>query len=582
MGLYYEALAGACVMKTSSFCVTPFALLLILLAFGSALTAASAVAQVSFFTPPGYVDGYPLFTADFNRDGKPDVLSATNGGNGSSGVMNLGNGDGTFSMGTPVSGLPLAVADFNGDGIPDVLEQGTGTLLVLLGNGDGTFQAPISTASGANLTNIAAADLNGDSKADVVGIFNGALLVYMGKGNGTFSPGVSYSLGTTSSANVTFGDFNGDNITDIAVVINNIDLPGSVLVFLGNGDGTFQSPKTSPAMYSAGFAAAGDFNGDGKLDLVASGSTAPANNSALGVFLLLGNGDGTFQAPTEIIPVGAEVAAADVNGDGKLDLILEGGAAQIYLGNGDGTFYLASSYVLSWTSTAGDQNSRSIRKPGTIPTPGSIVIADFNLDGKPDIATGGSDLLGNGDGTFQGIWLGLATYAQSTLGPEVVGDFEKKGAQDVAQLSSAQSGNTLVYTLYILSNNGAGTLSLIHTYTLPGPANDIVTADFNGDGNLDLVVAGSLGFSSGNWSYTVLLGNGDGSFQTPVFYQQNVASVIGPGSITVADFNKDHYLDLVIGAGNQSLAVLLGKGDGPFPRLTTFSITMMVSKLRSC
>jgi hypothetical protein len=98
--------------------------------------------------------------------------------------MNLGHGDGTFTTGTPVS-LPngvsfLAVADFNGDGKPDVLEQGTGTLLVLLGNGDGTFQtAPISTPSGANLIFVAAGDLNGDGKADVVGVFNGALIVYI-------------------------------------------------------------------------------------------------------------------------------------------------------------------------------------------------------------------------------------------------------------------------------------------------------------------------------------------------------------------------------------------------------------------
>jgi len=95
--------------------------------------------------------------------------------------MNLGNGDGTFKPGTPISvstSPVLAVADFNGDGKTDLLEQGLGTLVVQLGNGDGTFQAPISTASGASLSVVAAGDLNGDGKADVVGIYNNALFVY--------------------------------------------------------------------------------------------------------------------------------------------------------------------------------------------------------------------------------------------------------------------------------------------------------------------------------------------------------------------------------------------------------------------
>ena len=110
------------------------ALAVICLMFG--FVSLSAQAQVSFFQPPTYAGSGNVFVADFNGDGKTDILT-------SDGTMNLGNGDGTFKLGTPVSvssGQVLAVADFNGDGKPDVLEQGTGTLLVLLGNGDGTFQ----------------------------------------------------------------------------------------------------------------------------------------------------------------------------------------------------------------------------------------------------------------------------------------------------------------------------------------------------------------------------------------------------------------------------------------------------------
>ena len=132
-----------------------------------------------------------MFSADFNGDGKPDLLSGD-------GTLQLGNGNGIFTAGTQVPGTPLAVADFNGDGKPDVLESGTGTLLVLLGNGDGTFKAAVTTASAAALQPIAATDLNGDGKADAVGIFGSNLVVYLSKGDGTFAAGVSYGLGVVS------------------------------------------------------------------------------------------------------------------------------------------------------------------------------------------------------------------------------------------------------------------------------------------------------------------------------------------------------------------------------------------------
>ena len=128
-----------------------------------------ARSQVTFSTPPTWSTGTgSIFVADFNDDGRPDILSA-------SGNLSLGNGNGTFKTGTTVPGTTVAVADFNGDGKPDVLELGTGSLQVLLGNGGGTFQAPIVTNIAADLTVVATTDLNGDGKADVVGIFNNTL-----------------------------------------------------------------------------------------------------------------------------------------------------------------------------------------------------------------------------------------------------------------------------------------------------------------------------------------------------------------------------------------------------------------------
>jgi hypothetical protein len=507
-------------------------------------------AQVSFFLPPTYDGVGTVFVADFNGDGKPDMLTGD-------GTMNLGNGDGSFKLGTPVPGAGFsnsaqiqAVADFNGDGRPDVLEQGTGTLLVLLGNGDGTFQSPISTPSGASLAAAAAKDLNGDGKADIVGVFGSNLVVYISKGDGTFAAGVQYNLGTTGGnlGNLLgFGDFNGDGKTDAVVTTEGIPfaIAGEEVVFLGNGDGTFQTtPKTSVSTYYPQFVAAGDFNGDGKLDLAVSAVTGFCNGTCINpgeVYVLLGNGDGTFQAPVASIPINGTLAAADVNGDGKLDLVLQNGAstAQIYLGNGDGTFSDASNYVLNM--------------PGTIPFEVTeTVIADFNLDGKLDIASGYSVQLGNGNGTFQGIPLGVVPALGSAYFSGIaIGDFDKNGSPDVAVSSSGEVNNTTVNDLLILSNDGTGKLSLLNTYTLQN-SGFIAAGDFNGDGNLDLVVIGA--------GYSVFLGDGDGSFQSPVFYVQDANF---GGIAVVADFNHDGKLDLAVQDG-QSVAILLGNGDGTF------------------
>src|SRR5580700_395938 len=343
--------------------------------FLALLLANMAQGQVSFSQPPTYTGSGQLFVADFNGGGKPGILAAD-------GTLNLGNGDGTFKTGTAVTGTPLAVADFNGDGKPDILELGTDTLLVLLGNGDGTFQAPVSSTSNAGLSVIAAGDLNGDGKADVVGVFGSSLMVYISNGNGTFAAGVSYNLGPTSGLGDTLlssGDFNSDGNTDVVVTLAGSNLAGQEIVFLGNGDGTFQTtPKTSAGPYYPQRVTVGDFNGDGKLDLLV-GSACFGNCTIPTIYLLLGNGDGTFQAPAPVASLGgATGVAADLNGDGKLDLVVSGGAGviQIYLGNGDGTFSNTNDYGI------------------TLGGGPAISVADFTGSGNLDVAEGGV-ILGN-------------------------------------------------------------------------------------------------------------------------------------------------------------------------------------------
>jgi len=549
-------------------------ILVLLGLFDIVFSTSRGLGQVSFYQPPTYAGSGSVFVADFNGDGKPDLLT-------SDGTLNFGNGDGTFRLGRSVSvtsGVPVAVADFNGDGKFDILEDqaaSTGALFVLLGNGDGTFQPAIATQvvlPGSGWVG-AALDLNGNGKADVVVVSGSSLLVYLGKGDGTFASAMSYSLGPLGPSYylsmLSVGDFNGDGRIDIVLTV-----PGSVtvvspvgqeIVLLGNGDGTFQAAKTSSGLCYPQFVATGDFNGDGRLDLAVVDDCAASGKLISTVYILAGNGDGTFQPPVASFSGTGFLFAGDVNGDGKMDLILEpdSAEAQIYVGNGDGTFTNASSYVLS----TGPQGSYS-------------AVADFNTDGNLDIAGGNGVLLGNGNGTFQGIPLAVLTTVFSGIeytGTPVIGRFNN---DDIPEVAVLQSGRVPLVT--ILTNDGTGLLSLAHTYPLQLPEGMSgwtgVAGDFNGDGNLDLIVPyegppDPMHQYWLNWSYETLLGNGDGTFQAPVRYPIEDGWTWGSAiPVAVGDFNRDQKLDLAltngsgVGPGGQEpyIEVLLGNGDGSF------------------
>jgi hypothetical protein len=234
-----------------------------------------------------------------------------------------GNGDGTFQNPVLISGFPsvydVKAADFNQDSNLDLMvtSQST-TVSILLGNGDGTFQAPVNYATPENTRQVRAADLRGIGVLDLVvtPVLNSEheVMVLLGNGDGTFQPPVSYYAKDPS--NVAVGEFRtGSGILDLAVTDRN---DNSVSVLLGNGDGTFQPSVSYPigdsSIYPA--IAVGDFNQDGNLDLVAT------NFGGNTVSVLLGNGDGTFQAPTSYA-VGTQpdqIAVGDFNGDGYPDL----------------------------------------------------------------------------------------------------------------------------------------------------------------------------------------------------------------------------------------------------------------------
>jgi FG-GAP-like repeat len=376
-------------------------------------------------------------------------------------------------------------------------------------------------------------------------VFNGALVVYLSNGDGTFTSGVSYSLGLGSGEYVavsSLGDFNGDRKTDIVFSTDADNVPGREIVLLGNGDGSFlTTPVLSSGLLFPSYVAEGDFNGDGKEDLAVS--VLDSCTTTCPVYVLLGNGDGAFQSPLAIFHGTGPLSAADLNNDGKMDLVLQADPtdAQVLLGNGDGTFSNSNNYILSLPPLY----------PGGPPPFSGIATADFNGDGRPDVAVGNAVLLGNGNGTLAGVPINVTPGS----GAVAVADFENIGTRDAAIVSGS--------SVYILHNDGSAILSLMHTYTVP-QSGGIVVADFNGDGNLDLAV-NSIDPISLNWGYSVLLGNGDGSFQLPIFYPQTVTYSGHTVQITVADFNHDGKPDIAVeGVGNQSLAILLGLGDGTF------------------
>jgi type II secretory pathway component GspD/PulD (secretin) len=329
-----------------------------------------------------------------------------------------------------VAPVGVAVTEFNGDGFPDLVVANqtdsttNGTISILLGATDGTFgtQTPITIPGG--------------------------------------------TLPSTPSA-VAVGDFNGDGSIDIAVTdsANN-----AVAILLGSGDGTFAAPVTYPTGTTPVALLVKDFNADGFLDL------AVVNQADGTVSILLGNGDGTFAAktddPVDVMP--AAIASADFNDDGILDLAVAnhgdssgtgGNTVSVLLGNSDGTFKPKTDYA-------------------TGNGPAGMATADFNLDGRADLAVSNqtdntvSILLGNGDGTFAAH----TDYAAGS-GPAGLVAANFTGGANPALALADQTGNNLS----VLIGNGDGTFASPVSLPTGNTPVALAAADLNGNGTLDIV-----------------------------------------------------------------------------------------------
>lgn len=313
------------------------------------------------------------------------------------------------------------LADFNADGKLDLAQvTGLGVLAIALGRGDGSFVTRSAYVTPA-AAGVGFGDFNGDGKLDLATAEDG-LWIYLGNGDGSFTKlGKFGNWYPEFPLEMVVGDFNRDGALDVVVA----DLGGVGLqILLGNGDGTFQAPTNDPVGFAFDIQTA-DFNGDGNLDLLTHGLDSQNN---LVVSLMIGNGDGTFQNPLTIATVAANGAAFspdlfvnDFNNDGNFDaLVGVGGGMEILLGHGDGTFDAPVFYSSTFTPT----------------TNSAIAVGDFTSDGNSDVILSDIQtykcgiLLGNGDGTFQPI-TGINRHGQYTGETGIaVGDLNSDGKLD--------------------------------------------------------------------------------------------------------------------------------------------------------
>lgn len=440
---------------------------------------------------PDFSNTTVLAIKDLNGDGMPDVISLGPKGTiiylGKPGLKFAPPIAYSFSAGYSNFGVtdPL-IDDYNGDGILDLATTAFDGIYIAYGRGDGSFRAPRPTESGTAIGGIAVGDFDEDGAPDVITSGSPSLLLNHGKGDGTFATstpiqrdGLAANAGISSQ--VFQGDFNGDGHLDL--VTNN---SGSLAqIFFGKGDGTFSDPVFASSTFNFipfQGAVVADINGDGRADLIAPNNSYPTGD----VWVMLSNGDGSFSAQSiATFNSALSVAAGDVNGDNKLDLVVSiAGGVQIFLGKGDGTF----NQVVSAPAAPSTGN-------GTF-SPGQAVFGDFDGDGKRDFVVTNNlstyyltIYYGNGDGTFSapstiatgvsptGLFLNLAAH---DLNGDGLDDLLYSGSSiyQVAEISilHAKPGRTFDAGMGLLAGFGTLTPSI---------------ADFNKDGRPDLLFSNS-------------------------------------------------------------------------------------------
>ena len=479
-------------------------------------------------------------------------------------MLNLGAGQfGQQVISFSLSGLQLALADFTGDGKLDVamVDASGGGVQIGLGAGDGSFTAfKTYLEVSFDTLAIAAGDFTGDGKADLI-VNNGyaccsqsnIAVLMKGKGDGTFNSFTYWAIGNNDPTPV---QLNGDGLLDLVTFSSD---PGQVYATLNAGRGKFEAPQ-SLKVAGLGSPTKGDVNGDSKLDLVMMSVVLPRSGVlAVRVLTYLNLGGGRFSkaiiSKTQNIESGdgvTQVVLADVNEDGKLDLVAgfthlfpKVGNVWVLLGDGAGKFTNLIVY------DTGDVHGSNL----------SIAVADVTGDGNLDIVGNAlaqlSVLPGNGAGTFGSPILSGSTGSIPIA--TFVADFTADGIPDVVAVIPVGSEDVGIGELRLERGNGDGTFSLTQTRTFDGNPNDAVVADFNGDAKPDVAVTGTAGFDGGRNGLRVSL-NATGTLGAIVYY----ASPPFPlDDIEAADFDLDGDIDIV-GAALDTTAMALNNGSGVF------------------